>query len=224
MSNPNYIIVPAGRWTGATTRTIDAAIQALFEGKVLFFPTKQYIERLEKDGYRGRKATLFNGWEEECKQTPIIDLDWKTGESQDQMIRRFLKRLEFEHDMTLQTKKRDNGYTFSLGDFKKGNRSAVIRTERTEIWTSGLLDKEGRFVMTTPNLDHPNPETFLFPTRAQAEEHEKTKPKDHGIRYRVYLYAAVGDRTRHLGVRRISPYGDIKDAVAEIKAREANES
>lgn len=214
MSNPNYIMVPAGRWTGATTRTIDAAVQALFEGKKLFFPTKGYIERLQKDNYRGRKCTLFVGWEEEYKELPVIDLDWKVGESQDNMTRRFLKRLDFEHEMTLHVKSRENGFTFSLEDFKKGARSAVIKNEYTELWTVGLLDRKDNFVITRPNLDYPEPEKIFFTNRTQADEEKRRRRENDGCQHRVYIYASSNNR---LGVQRIKPFVEIKDAVAELK-------
>ncbi len=71
------------RKSGKTTRTIDDAIQALFEKGEIRVPSHHELERV--DGLRGYKVTN------------VIDVDWyKSSKVQNDLLQRILMRLDVE--------------------------------------------------------------------------------------------------------------------------------
>lgn len=76
-----------GRMTGKTTRTVDHAIQTLFEIGEIYVPIKNSIEREIKEGFRERNL-----------KTVVLDPDWGVSSMvQNRLIDLILNRLRNEH-------------------------------------------------------------------------------------------------------------------------------
>lgn len=112
------------RRSGKTTRTIDAAIQDLFKGKTLYFPSRDRVIQDAKQSEESRRrinvfSSLFEG---ETSRKAIIDDGVEHGYAQEFLLKQFLRRLSLEHSMSFTGKihQPGNGVTIlSLKDFKK---------------------------------------------------------------------------------------------------------
>lgn len=120
MSN---LVIQYGRKVGKTTRLVDSLIQHLFEGKKIYFPSRERVKvDLQSTQKQVMQKNCFNEqyWQ---NQNTVIGLDQEghIGLVQDHLKRVFLSRLELEHGIWLKNKitSYDNLLIIQLSDFKK---------------------------------------------------------------------------------------------------------
>lgn len=112
------------RRSGKTTRLVDYAVQQLFDGKKLFFPSRERLNTdIKRDVNSLSRPTVYDrNFEEKTKKLPIIDQDGIHGMAQEYLLRQFLNRLQFEHQLYFKGKPEPGGTTVQLSDFKQNNQ------------------------------------------------------------------------------------------------------
>lgn len=109
------------RRSGKTTRLIDRAVQSLFEGDTLIFPSNLHLS--EVDYFKQVKLSFKTKYKYFINQTETTETKYRLKDADQKLaFNKFLSRLKTEHNIFIEDKKSiesKDGWIVNLENFKR---------------------------------------------------------------------------------------------------------